>query len=87
MAGAWDRISMFWGERKIVEKTYLQLKLLSPNGTRAFSKPLSIGLEMGWDPRILGGTKERKRQQFSTFSHWVFLHVQIYNQSEITFFV
>ena len=72
MAGVWDRISMFWGERKIVEKTYLQLKLLSPNGTRAFSKPLSIGLEMGWDPRILGGTKERKRQQFSTFSHWVF---------------
>ena len=56
MAGAWDRISMFWGERKIVEKTYLHLKLLSPNGARAFffSKPLPIGLEMGWDPRIFG---------------------------------
>ena len=36
MAGAWDRISMFWGERKIVEETYLHLKLLSPNGRRAF---------------------------------------------------
>ena len=35
MAGAWDRISMFWGERKIVEETYLHLKLLSPNGGRA----------------------------------------------------
>ena len=35
MAGAWDRISMFWGERKIWEETYLHLKLLSPNGWRA----------------------------------------------------
>ena len=35
MAGAWDRISMFWGERKIGEETYLHLKLLSPNGWRA----------------------------------------------------
>ena len=35
MAGAWDRISMFWGERKIGEETYLHLKLLSPNEARA----------------------------------------------------
>ena len=35
MAGAWDRISMFLGERKIWEETYLHLKLLSPNGWRA----------------------------------------------------
>ena len=35
MAGAWDRISMFWGERKIWKETYLHLKLLSPNGWRA----------------------------------------------------
>eukprot|EP01048_Picozoa_sp_COSAG05_P014629 COSAG05_NODE_1677_length_4292_cov_90.326735_1_plen_36_part_10 len=26
---------MFWGERKIVEETYLQSKLLSPNEARA----------------------------------------------------
>ena len=26
---------MFWGERKIVEETYLHLKLLSPNEARA----------------------------------------------------
>ena len=35
MARARDRVSMFWGERKIVEETYLHLKLLSPNGWRA----------------------------------------------------
>ena len=35
MAGAWDRISMFLGERKIGEETYLHLKLLSPNEARA----------------------------------------------------
>ena len=35
MAGAWDRISMFWGERKIGEETYLHLKLLSSNEARA----------------------------------------------------
>ena len=28
-------ISMFWGERKIGEETYLHLNLLSPNGARA----------------------------------------------------
>ena len=66
MTGAWDRISMFWGERKIGEETYLHVNLLSPNGAARISKPPPIGLEMGWDPRILGGTKERKRQQFST---------------------
>ena len=35
MAGARDRISMFWGERKIAEETYLHLKILLPNGGRA----------------------------------------------------
>ena len=35
MAGARDRVSMFWGERKIVEETYLHLKILLPNGARA----------------------------------------------------
>ena len=36
MGRARDRVSMFWGERKIVEDTYLQLKLPLPNGGRAF---------------------------------------------------
>ena len=35
MAGAWDRSSMFWGERKIGEETYLHVNLLSPNEARA----------------------------------------------------
>ena len=35
MAGARDRVSMFLGERKIVEETYLHLKTLLPNGARA----------------------------------------------------
>ena len=35
MGRARDRVSMFWGERKIVEETYLHLKLPLPNGARA----------------------------------------------------
>ena len=35
MGRARDRVSMFWGERKIVEETYLHLKVLLSNGGRA----------------------------------------------------
>ena len=35
MTGARDHISMFQGERKLGEETYLHLKTLLPNGVRA----------------------------------------------------
>ena len=47
MGRARDRVSMFWGERKIVEETYLHLKILLPNGAARISKPSPIGIEMG----------------------------------------
>ena len=49
------------------------------------SKPPPIGLEMGWDPWILGWTKERKRQQFSTFSHWVFSMLKYITKVKLLF--
>ena len=46
MGRARDRVSMFWGERKIVEDTYLHLKILLPNGAARISKPSPIGIEI-----------------------------------------
>ena len=87
MAGAWDRISMFWGERKIVEETYLHVNLLSPNGARAFLNRPQSASRWAETLEFWAEQKNGKDNNFQLVSHWVFLHVQIYNQSEITIFV
>ena len=48
MAGAWDRISMFWGERKIGEETYLHLKLLYFLFFGIFGIGIGIGMGIGF---------------------------------------
>ena len=78
MAGAWDRISMFWGERKIGEETYLHVKLLSPNGAPAFLNRPQSASRWAETLEFWAEQKNGKDNNFQLVSHWVFLHVQIY---------
>ena len=55
MAGARDRISMFWGERKIGEETYLHLKLLYFLffGIFGIGIGMGFGIGIGMIPRVI----------------------------------